>query len=95
MRAASRMWQKATASRSTLSHLYRRHLRYYSVFECAGRGGGEDGGEGGGGEGGRGESVGGESVGGEGGGILRTDASSQTRRRTDVCLLFKDGGVCH
>ena len=34
VRAHSRMWAKATAFRSTLSHLYRRHLRYYSAFEC-------------------------------------------------------------
>ena len=27
-------WTKATHARSTLSHLYRRHLRYYSVFDC-------------------------------------------------------------
>ena len=32
--AASRMWKTATYARSTLSHLSRRHLRYFSVFEC-------------------------------------------------------------
>ena len=36
VRVASRswLWSKATHSRSTLSHLYRRHLRYFSVMPC-------------------------------------------------------------
>lgn len=42
MRAASRNWNKATHARSTLSHLYRRHLRYFSVHACDGRGGEAD-----------------------------------------------------
>ena len=31
---SSFFWKRATYVRSTLSHLARRHLRYYSVFEC-------------------------------------------------------------
>ena len=28
------LWSKATSARSSLSHLYRRHLRYYAALDC-------------------------------------------------------------
>ena len=34
LKAASVFWRKGTAGRQTLSHLLRRHLRYFSAFDC-------------------------------------------------------------
>jgi len=34
VKAQHRLWTRATAFRPTLSHLFRRHLRYYSAFAC-------------------------------------------------------------